>query len=100
MVIIEYVSAELFSEALKEAIMNHVIPEILNTYRGSQLISEVFINTLIDNALKISLDGKWKTLDNIFIAWLWRSVKYENVYLSVYENCLSLWKGLSSAIFQ
>jgi len=87
-------SAEWCTEVLKEAIKNHGVPEILNTDQGSQFTSEVFINTLIDNGIKISMDGKGRALDNIFIERLWRSVKYENVYLNVYENGLSLWKGL------
>ncbi len=87
-------SAEWCNEVLQEAIRNHGIPEIFNTDQGSQFTSEVFINTLIDNGIKISMDGKGRALDNIFIERLWRSVKYENVYLNVYENGLSLWKGL------
>lgn len=87
-------TAEWCSEVLKEAIKKHGIPEIFNTDQGSQFTSEVFINTLIDNGIKISMDGKGRALDNIFIERLWRSVKYENVYLNVYENGLSLWKGL------
>lgn len=87
-------SAEWCTEVLKEAIKNYGIPEIFNTDQGSQFTSEVFINTLIDNGIKISMDGKGRALDNIFIERLWRSVKYENVYLNVYENGLSLWKGL------
>ena len=87
-------SAEWCSEVLQEAIKNHGIPEIFNTDQGSQFTSEVFINTLVDNGIKISMDGKGRALDNIFIERLWRSVKYENVYLNVYENGLSLWKGL------
>jgi len=87
-------SAEWCTEVLQEAIKNHGIPEIFNTDQGSQFTSEVFINTLIDKGIKISMDGKGRALDNIFIERLWRSVKYENVYLNVYENGLSLWKGL------
>ena len=87
-------SAEWCTEVLKEAIKNHGIPEIFNTDQGSQFTSDVFINTLIDNGIKISMDGKGRALDNIFIERLWRSVKYENIYLNVYENGLSLWKGL------
>jgi putative transposase len=87
-------SAEWCTEVLQEAIKNHGVPEIFNTDQGSQFTSEVFINTLIDNGIKISMDGKGRALDNIFIERLWRSVKYENVYLNVYENGLSLWKGL------
>jgi len=87
-------SSEWCTEVLQEAIRNHGIPEIFNTDQGSQFTSEVFINTLIDKGIKISMDGKGRALDNIFIERLWRSVKYENVYLNVYENGLSLWKGL------
>lgn len=87
-------SAEWCTEVLQEAIKNHGVPEIFNTDQGSQFTSEVFINTLIDNGIKISMDGKGRALDNIFIERLWRTVKYENVYLNVYENGLSLWEGL------
>ena len=87
-------SADWCTEVLKEAIKNNGTPEIFNTDQGSQFTSDIFINTLIDNNIKISMDGKGRALDNIFIERLWRSVKYENVYLNVYENGLSLWEGL------
>lgn len=87
-------SAEWCAQVLQQAIKEHGVPEIFNTDQGSQFTSEVFINTLIDNGIKISMDGKGRALDNIFIERLWRSVKYENVYLNVYENGLSLWKGM------
>ena len=87
-------SAEWCAEVLAEAIKKHGVPEIFNTDQGSQFTSEVFIKTLIDNGIKISMDGKGRALDNIFIERFWRSVKYENIYLNVYENGLSLWEGL------
>jgi len=87
-------SAEWCSEVVTEAIKKHGVPEIFNTDQGSQFTSEVFINTLIDNGIKISMDGKGRAIDNIFIERLWRSVKYENIYLNVYENGLFLWEGL------
>jgi len=87
-------SAEWCSEVVTEAIKKHGVPEIFNTDQGSQFTSTVFINTLIDNGIKISMDGKGRALDNIFIERLWRSVKYENIYLNVYENGLFLWEGL------
>ncbi len=87
-------SAEWCTEVLTVAIKNHGIPEIFNTDQGSQFTSEVFMNTLIVNGIKIPMDVKGRALDNIFIERLWRSVKYENVYLDVYKNGLSLWKGL------
>lgn len=87
-------SAEWCTETLKQAIEKHGAPEIFNTDQGSQFTSEVFINELKGNEIQISMDGKGRALDNIFIERLWRSVKYENVYLNVYENGLTLWKGL------
>ena len=87
-------SAQWCTEVLQEAIKEHGTPKIFNTDQGSQFTSEVFINTLIANGIKISMDGKGRALDNIFIERLWRTVKYENIYLNVYENGLSLWKGL------
>jgi putative transposase len=87
-------SAEWCTEVLKEAIQMHGTPEIFNTDQGSQFTSEVFINTLKKNNIQISMDGKGRALDNIFIERLWRSVKYEDVYLNVYENGLSLWQGM------
>ena len=87
-------SAEWCTDVLKEAIKNHGTPEIFNTDQGTQFTSEIFINTLIDNGIKISMDGRGRALDNIFIERLWRSVKYENIYLNVYENGLLLWEGL------
>ena len=87
-------SADWCTEVLKGAIKNNGSPEIFNTDQGSQFTSDLFINELIGNGIKISMDGKGRALDNIFIERLWRSVKYENVYLNVYENGLSLWEGL------
>ena len=70
------------------------MPEIFNTDQGSQFTSDAFINELKNNEIKISMDGKGRALDNIYIERLWRSVKYEDIYLNVYENGLTLWKGL------
>jgi putative transposase len=89
-------SSEWCTEVLKEAIKNNGTPEIFNTDQGSQFTSDIFINTLNDNNIKISMDGKGRALDNIYIERLWRSVKYEDVYLQVYENGLSLWKGMDT----
>jgi len=88
-------TAEWCAEVLKEAIETHGKPEIFNTDQGGQFTSDVFINELNNNEIKISMDGKGRVLDNVFVERLWRSVKYENVYLNVYENGLILWKGLN-----
>ena len=88
-------SAEWCAEVLEEAINIHGKPEIFNTDQGSQFTSEVFINVLIKNDIQISMDGKGRAIDNIYIERLWKSIKYEDVYLNVYENGLSLYEGLN-----
>lgn len=88
-------SAQWCSEVLEEAIRNHGKPEIFNTDQGSQFTSEVFINVLTKNNIEISMDGKGRAIDNIYIERLWKSVKYENIYLNVYENGLTLYQGIN-----
>lgn len=87
-------SAEWCAQVLQETIDKHGKSEIFNTDQGSQFTSDFFIKVLVDNAIKISMDGRGRALDNIFVERLWRSVKYEHIYLNVYEDGLSLWKGL------
>lgn len=87
-------SAEWCADVLVETIKRHEKPEIFNTDQGSQFTSDVFTKILIDSEIKISMDGKGRALDNIFIERLWRSVKYEDIYLHVYENGLDLYAGL------
>ncbi len=86
--------AEWCAEVLRAAIQKYGKPEIFNTDQGSQFTSEVFIDLLKSNEIQISMDGKGRALDNIFIERLWKSVKYENIYLTVYENGVDLYKGL------
>jgi putative transposase len=81
-------------EALQEALERHGKPEIFNTDQGSQFTSSDWIDTLTDAQVKISMDGKGRWIDNVFIERLWRSVKYENVYLHAYQNGADLRKGL------
>lgn len=87
-------TAEWCAEVLQETLYQYGKPEIFNTDQGSQFTSDVFIKALTDNEIKISMDGKGRALDNIFVERLWRSVKYEHIYLNVYTDGLSLWKGL------
>jgi len=87
-------SADWCAEILKESIEKHGKPEIFNTDQGSQFTSDIFINILKDNKIQISMDGKGRAIDNIFVERLWKSVKYENVYLYVYENGVDLYQGL------
>jgi putative transposase len=87
-------SAEWCTEVVKDAIAEHGKPEILNSDQGSQFTSDVYTQLLVDNKIRISMDGKGRAIDNIFIERLWRTVKYEHIYLHVYEDGLSLYKGL------
>jgi putative transposase len=86
--------AEWCAEVLKEAINENGVPEMFNTDQGSQFTSDVFIEVLKDNNITISMDGKGRATDNIFIERLWRSMKYEDVYLHAYETGIELYKGL------
>ena len=73
-------------DALEEAIENHGVPEIFNTDQGSQFTSDDFTNVLKENDIRISMDGKGCWIDNVFVERLWRSVKYEEVYLKAYDD--------------
>ena len=73
-------------EALEEAILTYGAPEIMNTDQGSQFTSSAFINVLEQNGIQISMDGKGCWRDNVFVERLWKSVKYEEVYLHGYET--------------
>jgi putative transposase len=80
-------------EALEEA-LDSGTPEIFNTDQGVQYTSKEFTARLKDAAVKISMDGKGRALDNIFVERLWRSVKYENIYLRDYQNGSDLHYGM------
>jgi putative transposase len=73
-------------DALEEAIYRYGTPGIFNTDQGSQYTSESFTQVLKDNNIDISMDGKGAWRDNVFVERLWRSVKYEEVYLNAYES--------------
>ena len=73
-------------EVVEEAIALHGKPEIFNTDQGSQFTSAAFTGLLTDNAIAISMDGKGAWRDNVFVERLWRSVKYEEVYLKAYDS--------------
>src|SRR6188472_1374815 len=73
-------------EAVEEALARYGKPEIFNTDQGSQFTSTAFTGLLTDNAIAISMDGKGAWRDNVFVERLWRSVKYEEVYLRAYDN--------------
>ena len=81
-------------EALTEALEKYGVPEVFNTDQGSQFTSEKFTQVLKDHQIKISMDGKGRWVDNVMIERLWRSVKYECVYINVYESGSGLRLGL------
>jgi putative transposase len=82
-------------EALKEAIERYGTPEIFNTDQGSQFTSDDFTQVLKDHHIKISMDGKGRWIDNVFIERLWRSVKYQDIYLKAYASIGEVKKGLT-----
>lgn len=73
-------------EALEEAIARYGAPDIFNTDQGAQFTSDAFTGVLKQNGIQISMDGKGRWVDNVFVERLWRSVKYEEVYLHAYES--------------
>jgi len=82
----------------QEAVRKYGKPEIINTDQGSQYTSDVFINFLKENNIKISQDGKGRALDNVYIERFWRSIKYEDLYLKAYENGTELYRGIKEYI--
>jgi len=81
-------------EALEESLRLYGLPEIFNSDQGSQFTSESFTSRLLENNVKISMDGRGRAYDNIFIERLWRSVKYEDIYLRQYQNIPECKTGL------
>jgi putative transposase len=79
---------------LKDAIRRHGKPEIINSDQGSQFTCHLWIDYLTKNGIRISMDGKGRAIDNIFIERLWRSVKYDYVYIKMPSDGLELYQGL------
>jgi putative transposase len=86
--------AEFCVSALEEAIAIYGVPSIFNTDQGSQFTSDGFIAVLERHGIQISMDGVGRALDNIFVERLWRSVKYEEIYLNDYQSMDDLKKSL------
>jgi len=82
-------------EALEEAIANYGCPEIFNTDQGSQFTADVFTDMLQSKNIAISMDGKGRWRDNVFIERLWKSVKYEDIYLKSYGSMTEARRGLT-----
>ena len=81
-------------EALEEAVARFGTPEIFNSDQGSQFTSEAFTGALKQHGIRISMDGKGRCMDNIFIERLWRSLKYEEVYLKAYDSVAEARQGI------
>jgi len=81
-------------DALEIAIEQFGIPAIFNTDQGCQYTSDAFINVLKRHNIRISMDGKGRALDNIYVERLWRSLKYEDIYLRSYESVAELRSGI------
>ena len=73
-------------EAVEDALARHGKPEIFNSDQGSQFTSAAFTGLLVDHGIAISMDGKGAWRDNVFVERIWRSVKYEAVYLHAYDS--------------
>jgi putative transposase len=80
-------------EALREA-FKYGTPEIFNTDQGAQFTAQEFIEELKNKSISISMDGRGRCLDNVFVERLWRSVKYEDIYLHSYETIAEVREGL------
>jgi len=83
-------------EAFEEAIECYGRPKIFNTDQGVQFTSQEFVNAVLQKNIRFSMDGRGRALDNIFVERLWRSVKYENVYLQDYQSVSEARIGLAS----
>jgi putative transposase len=92
-------TADFCIEALEIALAKWGKPAIFNTDQGSQFTAKNFTQVLKDNKIQISMDGKGRAFDNIFIERFWRTVKYENIYINAYENGLQLYKGLEDYFY-
>ena len=88
--------ADFCVEALEEAIRRYGTPEIVNTDQGSQFTSDAFTGVLKEADIQISMDGKGRWVDNVFVERLWRSLKYEEVYLKAYDTVAQARMGIGN----
>jgi putative transposase len=91
-------TAEWCATIIEEAIEVNGKPSIINSDQGSQFTSALYTDLLKTNEIQISMDGKGRAIDNIFIERFWRTIKYEHIYLMAYENNVTLFKGISKYI--
>lgn len=89
------IDASFCVDCLEEALRHHGKPEVFNSDQGSQFTSAAFTDMLKREGVAISMDGRGRALDNIFVERLWRDVKYVDVYLKGYANMAELMEGLA-----
>lgn len=87
-------STEFCIEALEEALQHHGPPEIFNSDQGSQFTDKDFVAVLRGREVQVSMDGKGRCMDNVFVERLWRSLKYEEVYLNAYGDVREAYAGI------
>jgi putative transposase len=83
-------------EVLEEAVEIYGLPGIFNTDQGVQYTSDKFVKAVTDKGIRLSMDGRGRALDNIFVERLWRSVKYEDIYLNDYQQVKEVRVGLKN----
>ena len=86
----------LFCVTALERALEHGTPEIFNTDQGSQFTSDAFTSVVLNKQIKLSMDGRGRALDNVFIERLWWTLKYEDVYPKAYTDGHALYRGLDS----
>ena len=91
-------NVEFLKECFSEAVERYGIPEIFNSDQGSQYISKKFTSLLENYRIMISMDGKGRALDNIYIERFWKTLKYEDIYLNYYENFKECKNGINKFI--
>jgi putative transposase len=87
-------AADFCVEALEEALRHHGPPVIFNSDQGAQFTAIEFVDVLKRNDVQVSMDGKGRCKDNIFVERLWRSLKYEEVYVNAYDDVQAAWTGI------
>ncbi len=87
--------AEWCRHTLEQAIATHGKPEVVNTDQGSQFTSDTFSQCVIDQHIRLSMEGKGRAIDNAFIKRAWRSVKYEKLYLDTPKDGIGLYQSLA-----
>jgi putative transposase len=85
-----------YCQVVEDALEVYGVPEIFNTDQGSQFTSAEFMPLLESRGIRISMDGKGRAIDNIFVERLWKSVKYEHIYLHIYDDAVQLYNGLKA----